>query len=256
MATGDQADITNRLQRLIPNGWFPNGLSPIRDAILTGYANIFAFVFSLALYVRLQTRLATATDGFLDMIAADFFGNNLPRQANQGDTSYRSRIRSAIFLERGTRNAVIRVLTQLTGRAPVVFEPQRTSDTGVYNGPGLAYNTAGGYGSLQYPYQSFVTAFRPPGAGIANVAGYGSPTGAYNTPSQLEYVNLAQLSGQVQDSDIFAAIDAVRVCGTIVWARIVTAPPASGQPTAPPAQPLQTEAGFLLTTESGLQITI
>ena len=249
MATGDEADIVNRLQRLIPNGWFPNGLSPIRDAILTGFANIFAFVFSLIVYVRLQTRIATATDGFLDMIAADFFGNDLLRQVNQGDTSYRSRIQSALFLERGTRSAVIRVLTQLTGRAPLVFEPQRTADTGVYNGPGLAYNTVGGYGSLQYPYQSFVTAFRPLGVGITNIAGYGGPTGAYNTPSQLEYVNLVQLSDQVQDSDIFAAIDSVRVCGTIVWARIVTALPA-------PGQPLQTEAGFLLTTESGLQITI
>ncbi len=220
MATGDQADIINRLQRLIPNGWFPNGLSPIRDAILAGYANIFAFVFSLIAYARLQTRIATATDGFLDMIATDFFGNNLLRQANQIDVSYRSRIQSAIFLERGTRNAVIRVLTQLTGRAPVVFEPQRTSDTGVYNGPGLAYNTAGGYGSLQLPYQSFVTAFRPLSTGLVGVAGYGTPNGGYNGPSFLEYVNQAQIQGSVQDNDIFAAVDSVKVCGTIIWVRI------------------------------------
>ena len=220
MATGDQTDITNRLQRLIPNGWFPNGLSPIRDAVLTGYANIFSFVFSLLLYVRLQTRIATATDGFLDMIAADFFGNSLPRQANQIDTSYRSRIQAAIFLERATRNAVIRVLTQLTGRKPVVFEPQRTGDTGVYNGPGLAYNTAGGYGSMRYPYQAFVIAFRPPNTGLSGLAGYGTPNGAYNGPSFLEYVNRAQIAGNVQDSDIFAAVDSVRVCGTIIWMRI------------------------------------
>ena len=221
MATGDQADITNRLQRLIPNGWFPNGLSPIRDAVLAGYANIFAFVFSLIVYVRSQTRIATASDGFLDMIAADFFGNTLLRQANQLDTSYRSRIQSAIFLERCTRKAIIGVLTQLTGRAPVVFNPQRTSDTGAYNGPGLAYNTAGGYGSMQYPYQSFVTAYRPKNnTGQSGLAGYGTPNGAYNGPSSLEYVNLAQIEGNVQDSDIFAAVDSVRVCGTTVWVRI------------------------------------
>jgi hypothetical protein len=220
MATGDQADIVNRLQRLIPNGWFPNGLSPIRDAVLTGYANIFAFVFALIAYVRLQTRIATASDGFLDMIAADFFGNNLLRQANQLDTSYRSRIQSGIFLERCTREGIIGVLTQLTGREPVVFNPQRTSDTGVYNGPGLAYNTAGGYGSMQYPYQSFVTAFRPPNTGLTGLAGYGTPNGAYNGPSSLEYINLAQVQGSVQDSDIFAAVDGVRVCGTIIWMRI------------------------------------
>jgi hypothetical protein len=219
-AVGSQPDIVNRLQRLIPNGWFPNGLSPIRDAILAGFSNIFSFVFSLILYVRLQTRIATATDGFLDMIAADFFGTNLPRQANQGDISYRSRIQSSIFLERATRNAVIRILTQLTGRAPIVFEPQRTADTGVYGGPGLAYGVAGGYGSTQLPYQSFVIAFRPPGTGLQNIAGYGTPAAAYNTPTELAYVNLSQINGQLQDADIFAAVDSVKVLGTIIWMRI------------------------------------
>jgi hypothetical protein len=218
VATGDAKDIVNRLQQLMPHGWFQNGLSAIRDALLAGIANSFAFIYSMFAYIRLQTRIATATDGFLDLIAADFFGTGLLRQTGQGDTSYRSRILSALFLERGTRNAVIRVLTQLTGRAPIVFEPQRPADTGAYNNGVLAYNAAGGYGSLAYPYQSFVTAFRPIGPGIPNVAGYNVPTGAYNTGSQAEYASLSNLG--VQDSDIYAAIDSVKVFGTIIWARI------------------------------------
>lgn len=217
--TASQADILNRLQRLMPNGWFQNGASAVRDALLTGIANMLAFIYSMLAYVRLQTRVATATDGFLDMIAADFFGNGLLRQMNQSDASYRSRIQAALFIERGTRNAVIRVLTQLTGRVPIVFEPQRPADTGAYGNGTLAYGAAGGYGSLAYPYQSFVTAFRPKGFGIPSVAGYGTPTGAYNTGSQAEYASAAMTSG-VLDTDIYAAIDSVKVAGTIIWAKI------------------------------------
>lgn len=219
MSTGDQNDIIGRLQRLIPQGWFPNGLVPLRDALLAGFANMLAFIFSLLAYVRLQTRIATATDGFLDMISADFLGAALPRQANQSDTSYRAQILSSIFLKRGTRTALIEVLTQLTGIAPIVFEPRRPLDTGVYGGPGLGYGVAGGYGSNQYPYQAFVTAFRPASSGASNIAGYGIPTGAYSTPSEAAYSS-ASLLGGVQDSDIYSAIDAVKVAGTIIWTRI------------------------------------
>lgn len=193
-------------------------MSTIRDALLTGIANMMAFIYALLAYVRVQTRIATATDGFLDLIAADFFGNGLPRQGGQSDVSYRARIQSAIFLERGTRNALVRVLLQLTGRAPIVFEPQRPADTGGY-GVACGYSAGGGYGSLAYPYQSFVTAFRPAWTGLASIAGYGTPTGAYNIGSQAEYASLSTVGG-IQDNDIYAAIDSVRVAGTIIWARI------------------------------------
>lgn len=179
---------------------------------------MMAFIYALLAYVRVQTRIATATDGFLDLIAADFFGNGLPRQGGQSDVSYRARIQSAIFLERGTRNALVRVLLQLTGRAPIVFEPQRPADTGGY-GVACGYSAGGGYGSLAYPYQSFVTAFRPAWTGLASIAGYGTPTGAYNIGSQAEYASLSTVGG-IQDNDIYAAIDSVRVAGTIIWARI------------------------------------
>lgn len=218
---GTQADILSRLQDLMPPGWFARGATPIRDALLTGIANAFAFTFSLFAYLRLQTRIATATDGFLDLIAFDYFGNDLPRGPSQSDASYKSRIQSGLFPQRNTRAAIINVLTQITGRTPIVFEPARPADCGAYNKGVLAYNTAGGYGSLAYPYQSFVTAFRPHGTGIPNVAGYNIPTGAYNTGSQAEYATAAFTAG-VNDNDIYAAINSVRMGATIVWARILS----------------------------------
>lgn len=220
MATGDQTDIGSRIQQLIPHGWFTNGLSPIRDALLQGAASALAFAYSLLAYVRIQTRINTASDGFLDMIAADFFGSAVARSLNQSDASLRSRITINLFRERGTRNAVTRVLTQLTGRAPVVFEPARPADTGGY-GMGGGYGVAAtGYGSMLLPMQAFVTAYRPLGVGIPNVAGYGVPTAGYSTPSQGEYASLSMVQNAVTDADIYNAIDRVRPAGYTVWVAI------------------------------------
>lgn len=209
----------SRIQRLIPNGWFTVGASPLLDGMLAGIANTLAFLYSMLVYLRLQARISTATDGWLDLIAVDFFGNKLFRAVNQSDDSFRARIIASILRERGTRNAVIDILTQLTGRTPMVFEPQRPLDTGVYGGPGLAYGTVGGYGSVVLPYQSFVTAFRPVGQGIPNIAGYGIPTGAYSTGSQAEYASLSMIQG-ITDADLFSAIDSVRPAGYTIWAKI------------------------------------
>lgn len=222
MATGDQNDISNRLQQLTPHGWFVPGLAPLRDALMQGVAKTLAFVFSLLAYVRQQTRISTATDGFLDMIAGDFFGAGLPRAAGQSDASYRARILINIFRERATRAGVVKVLQQITGRTPVVFEPARPADTGCYGGPAIGYGVAGGYGSLLLPMQAFVTAYRPVGTGIPLVAGYGISTAGYGVASQGEYAALSMVTGAVTDADIYAAIDSVKPAGTVVWARIAS----------------------------------
>jgi hypothetical protein len=221
MATGDQNDITARLQALIPNGWFPVGLATLRDGVLAGIANVFALVYSQLAYLRLQMRISTATDGFLDLIAADYFGKTLYRRSGQTDASFRARILASILRERATRNGVVSIITQLTGRAPIIFEPQRPLDTGVYRGPGLAYGLVGCYGSRLLPYQSFVTVFRPVGQGIPNVAGYRIPTGAYQIPSRLEYASQSMING-ITDADLFAAVDSVRPVGYTIWTRITS----------------------------------
>lgn len=219
MATGDQSDIAGRLQQVIPHGWFANGLSPVRDALLQGAASALAFAYALLGYVRIQTRITTAGDAFLDMIAADFFGTALVRTLGQTDASFRARIIASLFRERGTRNAVKTVLTQLTGRAPVVFEPARPADAGGY-GMACGYGVAGAYGSVLLPMQAFVTAYRPLGVGIPSVAGYGVPTAGYGVPSQGEYASMSMIQGAVTDADIYNAIDRVRPAGYTIWVAI------------------------------------
>jgi len=218
MSIGDQSDIFGRIKSVLPRWFGPD--SPLLDALIQGLANASAFVYSLYLYAKLQTRILTATEGWLDMAAADFFGTALQRTSNQSDASFRARIIINLFRERGTRNAITKVLTDLTGRAPIIFEPQRPMDTGAYSAPNSGYGVAGGYGSMLIPFQAFVQAFRPAATGIPYVAGYGTSPGGYGTASQADYATLSQSTNAVSDADIYAAIDSVKPVGTIIWTQI------------------------------------
>jgi hypothetical protein len=220
MATGDSSDILSRLKQLFPGGWFTQGSVPLRDALLQGAATGLAFAYSALAYVRLQTRIGTATDGFLDLIALDYFGTALSRAAGQTDASFRARILSALFQERGTRAALIAALKTLTGRTPAVVEVMRPADTGSYGGPLCGYGVAGAYGSMLLPFQCFVKVYRPAGVGIPLVAGYGIPSGGYSTPSRAAYASILQMQGSILDADIYAAIETVRPEATTVWTAI------------------------------------
>nr|DAL36425.1 MAG TPA_asm: Protein of unknown function (DUF2612) [Caudoviricetes sp.] len=162
MATGDQDDFVRRLKSVLPVQWF-NDSNPILDAVLNGLASALSWVFQLYAYAVLQTRILTATDGWLDIIANDFFGERIKRQAGQTDEDFLNIIRINLFRERGTRQAIIKVLEDLTGHTPRIIEPARPQDCGGYNMPCMGYGVAGAYGSLSMPYQAFVIAYRPTG---------------------------------------------------------------------------------------------
>lgn len=234
---GDQADLFKRIKGVIPP-WF-SGVDPYLDSLIQGLAYTGSFVYSLYAYAKLQTRIKSATDGWLDMISADFFGSALPRKDNQSDTSFRNRIIVNLFRERATRNGIVRVLQDLTGRTPKIFEPLNIADTGAYSAPSSGYGLAGGYGSLLLAFQGFVTAFRPIGTGVPNVAGYGArlagtgypfgggfiPEPATPAPGgygagQIEYASLSMMLQVVTDAEIYDAIDSVHPEGTIVWTNI------------------------------------
>ncbi len=216
--TGDQSDMLARIKAVLPSQWFPD-TTPILDAMGAGIAAGWSWAYALLTYAKLQTRIASATDVWLDMIAGDFFGTSLSRRPAEPDQAYRGRIGQELLRPRGTRGAVALILSELTGRQPVIFEPARTTDTGGYAVGGVGYGVAGGWGSLALPYQAFVTAFRPAGSGIANVAGWGGPVGGYGVGT-IEYGNLSMVQGQVTDADISAAVAAVMPAASIAWTRI------------------------------------
>lgn len=218
MATGDQGDFVSRLKSLMPMRWF-NDSNPILDAVLNGYASACAWVYSLYAYAVLQARILTSTGGWLDLTAYDFFGDKIKRGANQSDTDFLNIIKINLFRERGTRQSIVSILEDLTGNTPLVIEPTRPQDCGCYGGPAIGYGVAGAYGSLVMPYQCFVTAYRPTGAGIPYVGGYTSTVSGYSTPSRGEYASYSQLTS-VTDDQIYAAVAYVKLEGTVVWVRI------------------------------------
>lgn len=223
MSVGDGNDIFSRLKGMLPTRWFGTSSDsvPLIDAILAGLSANLAFIYSLYAYAKLQTRINTATDGWLDLIAADYFGTSLTRKTGQTDASFRNAIKAQLLREKATRNAIVLALVSLTGRTPTIIEPRRPADVGAYGVSTSGYGVAGYYGSSLLPYQAFVIALRPHSStGIANVAGYGISTGAYSTPSQAEYASFSAFNGGVADSDIFAAVDAVKPAGTTIWTTI------------------------------------
>lgn len=222
MATGDKNDILSRLKALLPAGWFSDTASNL-NALLSGPANALSSVYNLIAYVRLQCRIKTATDGFLDMISLDYFGDQLPRYQKESDTAFRNRIIANLLSEKGTRAGLIRAVTLLVGVAPWFFEPGRVQDTGgwghgnTYNG--LAYGYAGGWGSLQLNCQAFMKVARPPGAGVPNVGGWGSYAGGYGVGST-EWINQSMVYNAVSDTAIYQTISNAKMAGTTIWTQI------------------------------------
>lgn len=255
---GDQDDILRRLKSALPP-WFGTN-TPVMDAVLSGPSSVLSGLYSLIQYAANQTRIKTATDGWLDLIAQDFFARGFQRRPNEPDAAYRARILAEILRPRVTRPAVSKAVLDLTGVAPVIFEPARIADTGALgvtapptfalggiarpqtgltgdstiitgdssivtvDAGSVTFGGIGAWGSLNYPAQFLITAYRPPGAGIPNAAGYTSiaaPTGGggYGSGS-LEYVGLANIVGPVTDAEIYATIARTIAAGVTAWTRI------------------------------------
>jgi hypothetical protein len=221
---GDLADIVARLRGALPARWFADD-SPNLVGLLNGIGTGWVWLYDRVKYVARQTRLLTATEDWLDLIANDYFGSTLVRKPAEADGAFRTRIQQALLCEAATRGAVSGGLKTLTGTTPVIFEPGRCGDTGGYGSltraaSSLAYGLAGGWGNLELPYQFFVTVQRPPASGASGVAGYGDPAGGFGKGAA-SYVDLDNMPGQVADQDIEAALCRLMPVNAIAWLRII-----------------------------------
>jgi len=224
--TGDQDDMIQRQRAVIPRSWFPT-VSPVLDGVLAGMATVASHVYALVGYAKAQTRLATASDGWLDLLAYDFFRLRFKRSLNESDDVWRARIRAEILRPRATRASIIQALTTLTGREPKFFEPSNPMDCGGLGDgtlsdvpwSGLALNVTGRIGSLAYPGQAFITAYRPNGQGVPFVSGYNEAAGGYGQGA-IEYVGLKQITGPISDAQIYATADDTKAAGTLMWTDI------------------------------------
>lgn len=223
--TGDINDILNRLKAYTPRGWFGDWAeAPIVTALLTGIASVFNVIYLLILFFRAQTRLDSSNGGWVDLWASDFLGNTLPRKPNESDASYIARIKIAIFQQKATRPAMESVLTQLTGRTPIIFEPARPLDSGCMGAPlSPGYCGVARMGSIAAPFTCLITVFRPRVTGGSAGAAYCNAItrSAMNASPSLSYTgSLSQEISAATDEDIIAAILATKPIATNIGVAI------------------------------------
>lgn len=218
--TGDQPDIIARLKRWLPGGWFPPDIGTRIYSIIAGFASLLAVIWATISYVALQTRVATTTDGFLDLASKDFFDANLKRLPGETDTAYSLRIRNEVFRDRLTRNAIDQQVFDITGNHPIITELQRPADIGC-----LGYTFAMGYGLLGSRSDTcavFITTTPPTSSGIPNVAGWGSYLAGLGSGSMVACdPSMIEGSGYSED-DIYAALDRIRAAGVTYWVRFTS----------------------------------
>lgn len=240
---GDQDDIVSRLQRWLPGGWFPPDKGTRIRAILSGFASLLAAIFDKITYAGLQTRLATLTDGFVDLAAFDFFGTTLPRLNGETDATYSARLRREILRDKQTRGAIDSLLFELTGYHPEITELERGNDCFAWRG--LYGWRTGHYGSHAWSYAVFIKTTHAGVFGI-NVGAWRSLLAAWRIPTFV-YADPSMLTGTgLTDQQLLAALERIRPAGVTYWVWIDSAPPTL----------LTDEFGTPIVTEDGTFIGI
>jgi hypothetical protein len=262
VATGDPGDIRARLKSVLPAGWFEeagatSGTSasptPILDAMLAGFGAVLSWAWGLLSYARAQTRLGTASDGWLELAAQDYFGEgNFPRFAGESDPAYAARILANLLPQADTRAALSAAIAAVTGRAPRITELWRPLDTGCWDGvgslawdaPGLAWDQTGlewdggqTLGAFYWdvdtaatpfrwagraPFQAFIDSIFPsaPLLGTAQIP-YLDHNLFWDAPGSA-FMDLPGLPAGEQQ--LIAAIRNTHVFGTQIWLRFPTNP--------------------------------
>lgn len=210
---------TRRFREVLPTVWWGD-THPVLDAVLSALVATTIHVFQMIRFADLQTRIRTATGGFLDLISGDFFGTGLPRRESESDDRFRDRIRREIFRERVTRQGISKAIEDLVGTAPRIVEPQRPADTGAYGTPVLAYGTAGCWGSRHLDYQAFVDVTLPSSVGIPFVGGYGTPVLGYSVSGLGVWNDSQPVEDALTAEDVYEVLERNKPVGTVLWVHV------------------------------------
>ncbi len=233
-----------------------NFIAYVSNAVLGGISDSLSWSYSQIQGAKAATRRATLTGWLLDLDAYGFFGSTFLRKPNESDASFRTRYTNEIFRPRVTRAAISKALYDLTGRYPKIVETWSAGDCGAYDLGGLGYAgsdfapaPAGGldetgaydigvtsydplvgpsgnsypglgcWGSLEIPYQFFVTAYRPLSGSIPNASGTDVGVMGYDIGA-FRYTDPTELQVSVSDADILACVARNQAAGVIAWTAI------------------------------------
>ena len=126
----DSQDAISRLYNMLPANWFPDlddapDLNALLSMIGAVYSNDVDGLWQFLQYVQNQSRIITATDFWLDIVAQDFFGQDVQRHTSESDDSFRKRIILNLLAPKATRCALECNIQNLTGFTPeIVGVPQ------------------------------------------------------------------------------------------------------------------------------------
>lgn len=219
--TGDQADIEARLLAVIPP-WFGSPEErPVVGALVSGTASLLAWVYQLYLFAKLQTRLATATGGWLDLAAADFF-TSFPRFQGETDRPYSRRIRLEVLRDRNTRHAIDRQVYDLTQDHPEVYEAWRGGCCGGWGTPGMAYGLVGRWGSGGAPGETIIITPDLANYGIPNRGAWGTQLGGYGQGNFSWVTDDDTVGSGPTRNDFLAALDRIRTEGCTYYVRFTS----------------------------------
>jgi len=219
-----RTQILNRLKSVLPARWFGE-TTPVLDSLLSCVAVSWASTFVFLDYAAQQTRIGSAFNSWLDLIAEDYFGSRIARRRQEMDISFRKRIKVELRRDRCTRAALDSLLQDLTGLSPAIFEPANPHDVGCYGSQfhpqcGMAgYGVSGGWGSLMLPFQVFVKLRRPVTAGVGLVNGWGGLLGGFGIGLSA-YADSGTNSPQISDVELYQNIKRTAPAGTVVWTAI------------------------------------
>lgn len=225
--TPESISVQNRITMVLqPLQWWSNP-ALIRDAIIGGISDALGHAYSLLPYAIQQTRLLTSTDFWIDLWAYDYLALTCQRLSGEPDSAYAPRVSDAVSQVRVSRPGMIESITDLTGVAPIIFEPFNGGDTGGWN-IACGWDTAGAWGSAILPAQVYmIVQMSGVGVGVANIGGWSHGVGSSATPSILgwntvgAWISMEEISGQVTEQDILDCINNTKPEGVTVWVQIV-----------------------------------
>jgi hypothetical protein len=200
---------TDKLLALLPSRWFSDSAKApggILYAILNSFAAGLDYISDGMVYVRLQTRILTATDTNLDNIATDFFGTSLVRRSGESDGSFRNRIIYSLFPEKATRRGVKKAVENLGATVVEIYEPN-------YDGFFTDFCcTDGNRISDPGPYEAILFVNRPLNTSNGNLLFTDFNFTDYN------YIPSGDTNiWTILDSDVFSAVESSKAAGTRVW---------------------------------------
>lgn len=229
---GDLADITTRLQRALPSGWYPSGSVNTDGSVsrvwvsMLGFASALIQMWSQLQFAALQTRTITSSEGWLDLKAWDYFGWGLVRTSGETDDALKTRIGAMLLQPANTRAALSNAIAQLCGTIPRIMEPWNPSDNGVLDGPGMYLDVDSTLSPArmvdpQLRNQFFIETIPP----VLHSTGNASVP-AYDAASYLDVWNAALIDLTTTETlgltEVYALLSRLKAEGVVGWINIIT----------------------------------